>query len=770
MQGRTRGKFSLDSPVAQCIALGAAIFAIDLFIPLGAAEGVLYTAVVLIALRLDVRRDILIVAALCTLLILIGFLFSPSGGELWKVVFNRFLSVLVVWTTTVLSLGLRSRDERVRSERQFRTLFDLAPDAYYLCDLEGRLIDGNVAAEELLGYKKKELAGKSVLDLKLVSTDRMTSARTRLDPAVVRGEGGPVEYVLTREDGSRVPIEINSAVIDYGAGEAILSVARDISEQVAAETKLRESETRFRAVFEQSPCAIVISDAETMLPMEYNARALELLEYEAREFCHIPVSEHEAVQSSQNIQKRVAHVLNGDSMTFETRIRTKRGALKNVLVNGGIIDLSGQSAVLGIFQDITDQKRAEERLQLQSTALDAAANAVFITDPDGSLTWVNSAFSRQSGYSLEEVRGKNMRFFKSGVQKKAFYQELWGTILSGRVWQGEVTNRNKKGQLHVEQMTITPVVGDDGQILNYVGIKQDMTEHKRLEREAELRRRQLIQADKMVSLGVLVSGVAHEINNPIHATMIHAGSLQEVWRSVAPVLDFYYRDQGDFDVAGVNYSEIREEIPNKIEAILSSTRRIESIVGELQDYAREQPSDMTKEVRINRVVASSCALLSNMLKNSTAEFVVDYGEGMPIIRGNFQRIEQVIVNLLQNACQALRSRLDGIFVSTYLDEDSGYVCVAVSDEGVGIPRENIEKVTDPFFTTRRESRGTGLGLSIAANIVMEHMGRLSFASFPGGGTTVIVALPPAILMQSQRVLPRNGKATLTEEPVNEAAR
>ena len=148
MQGRQNGKFSWHSPVVQCIALGAVILAADLAIPLGVAHGVLYTVVVLVALRMGARRDILIVAALCTLLILMGFFFSSSGGELWKVVFNRSLSVFVVWTTTLLSLGLFSREEHVQQ-------FSADPDAFdvVVSDVTMPNMNGLELAREPLGIR-----------------------------------------------------------------------------------------------------------------------------------------------------------------------------------------------------------------------------------------------------------------------------------------------------------------------------------------------------------------------------------------------------------------------------------------------------------------------------------------------------------------------------------------------------------------------------------------------------------------------------------------
>jgi signal transduction histidine kinase len=245
----------------------------------------------------------------------------------------------------------------------------------------------------------------------------------------------------------------------------------------------------------------------------------------------------------------------------------------------------------------------------------------------------------------------------------------------------------------------------------------------------------------MVALGTLVSGVAHEINNPNNFVMLNAPLLYESWKSIIPVLDEYYKENGDFVVGGLLYSEMKENIPQLFSGILEGANRIKNIVENLKGFTRVDTSELTQSVNINAVVQSALTLLGNLIKKSTEHFSVEYGENLPVLRGNFQRLEQVIINLIQNACEALPNKQKGIMLTTSFDQDKKKIVVTIKDEGVGICNDKISNIMDPFYTTKRHLGGTGLGLSIASGIVKHHGGVLGFSSSPEKGTTAILTLP-----------------------------
>jgi signal transduction histidine kinase len=263
------------------------------------------------------------------------------------------------------------------------------------------------------------------------------------------------------------------------------------------------------------------------------------------------------------------------------------------------------------------------------------------------------------------------------------------------------------------------------------------------QRTAELQQhqQQLIQADKMASLGILVSGVAHEINNPTGLLLLNLPVLKKSFQVAQANLEEQFQEGGDFMIGGLRYSLLREEAPRMFDEMLDGARRIKRIVDDLKDFARKDDSDLDESVDLNAVVRASVRLVDNSIKKATRSFSINCSEGLPPFRGNAQRIEQIVVNLILNACQALPSPEQGITLTTSLAAGGAELLCSVRDEGVGIPGEHLSHLTDPFFTTKRELGGTGLGLSVSAGIVKDHGGRLEFSSRPGAGTTATLALP-----------------------------
>jgi len=295
---------------------------------------------------------------------------------------------------------------------------------------------------------------------------------------------------------------------------------------------------------------------------------------------------------------------------------------------------------------------------------------------------------------------------------------LAGTVLWSRTLQKQVAQRT-------EELALEVVV------------------RKRALDELKLHQDKLIQADKMASLGILVAGVAHEINNPNGLILLNMPILREVYRDAEELLEEHYLNLGDFTLGGLPYSRMRDEVPHLLEEMQEGANRIKRIVEELKDFARLDTTAAVEPVDFNAIVKAAVRLVDPSLRSSTKCFKVCYAPSLPPILGNAQRIEQVVINLILNACQALPDMDHGISLSTCYDEVAGAAVLTVTDEGSGISPEHLSHLTDPFFTTKRESGGTGLGLSVSATIVKEHNGTLKFASTPGAGTTVALTIPIA---------------------------
>jgi polar amino acid transport system substrate-binding protein len=265
----------------------------------------------------------------------------------------------------------------------------------------------------------------------------------------------------------------------------------------------------------------------------------------------------------------------------------------------------------------------------------------------------------------------------------------------------------------------------------------------RRSRELQVQQLKLIQADKMASLGILVAGVAHEINNPTGLILHNLPVLKKTYQTAEAVLESQFRRDGDFMIGGLPYSVMREETPQLFAQLQESANRIKRIVEDLKDFSRKEDLPLSDDIDLNTVVQAAIRLVDNSIKQATRRFSVDYAKNLPRFRGNGRRIEQVVVNLILNACHALQAVDQGIALRTRFDKPKRALILEVRDEGQGIASDHLPHLTDPFFTTKREQGGTGLGLSISAGIVAEHQGQLVFSSEPGAGTTVTLSVPIA---------------------------
>ena len=396
--------------------------------------------------------------------------------------------------------------------------------------------------------------------------------------------------------------------------------------------------------------------------------------------------------------------------------------------------------------EIIDRVQAEEAWRESEKKYRAVLNSMedgyWEVDLAGNFTFINPAVGRYLGCSLEESIGMNNRqFMTEDTAKKAFqtFNQVYQTRKPALAYDWETIT--KDGKKKFIETSVALIYDSKGEPMGFRGVGRDITERKRAQEQERLHQEQLFQANKMVALGTLVSGVAHEINNPNNFIRLNTPTLKEAWESVLPILEEYYAENGDFRIGGMKYTEMREKIPVLFSGILNGSKRIMQIVDDLKNFVRKDISEEKQSVDINAVLRSAISLISNMIKASTNSFSVEYGRDLPVLTGNFQRLEQVFVNLIQNACQALNDSSKGIFVSTCSNAAMDCIVVKIQDEGTGILPENLQRITDPFFTTKHNSGGTGLGLSISSKIIEEHGGQMTFDSEVGRGTTAEIVLP-----------------------------
>jgi amino acid-binding domain sensor histidine kinase (EC 2.7.13.3) len=356
------------------------------------------------------------------------------------------------------------------------------------------------------------------------------------------------------------------------------------------------------------------------------------------------------------------------------------------------------------------------------------------------------------GYSPEEALGAPFVGLMAERHREAYAKMRADWAANGDCQLNGVTTElngvRKNGEEFPLDMSLSSWHTGEGVFVT--GIIRDLTERKHLEEKTRQQELHLIQASKMTALGTLVSGVAHEINNPNQLVLLNARLLADVWSDAAAILDDYAREQGDFLLGGLPYQEMQTTVPALIDDMRDGALRIEAIVGDLKDFARPGGQGARIEFSLNDAVRRAARLLAHPINRKTTRFQLDLADDLPPVKGNPQQIEQVIVNLVGNALEALPDASRGIFVSTRWRAEERCVVLNVCDEGVGIAQEHLARLCDPFFTTKSGSGGTGLGLAISSELVRAHGGQLTFESEPGRGTLARVALPPAVDVPSVR--------------------
>jgi PAS domain S-box-containing protein len=483
-----------------------------------------------------------------------------------------------------------------------------------------------------------------------------------------------------------------------------------------------------------------ITDVNQAAELATGVSSLDLIESDFADYFTEP-------EKAREVYRQV--LAEGQVIDLPLTIRHASGSLMDVLYNASVYrnDAGEVQGVFAAARDITQRKRIEEALRDSERLLVAAQRIAHLGGWDwrvaeNHLIWSDETY-RIFGLEPQSVDVNAARYVEMvHPEDRTMVLDRVKRALEGvepfdvtcRIVLPDSTERVLRAQSEVMR-------DESGAPVRMFGTVLDITDRIRAEEEARIRQQQLVQADKMVSLGILVSGVAHEINNPNHSIMSNVSSLADVWTSVQPILDGFYKDFGDFVLGGFEYSECRDKLPEMFARALASSERIRVIVDELRDFARYSPQEQMTTVDVNAVVESASILMSNMIRKSTDHFEVSRAGHLPPIRGNFQRLEQVVINLIQNACRSLADRDKSIQVITGYDANSRQIRIEVIDEGAGISEENLKHLGDPFFTTKRSAGGMGLGLWVSFNIVHEHGGTLTYSSKPGEGTRAVLALP-----------------------------
>ena len=356
-------------------------------------------------------------------------------------------------------------------------------------------------------------------------------------------------------------------------------------------------------------------------------------------------------------------------------------------------------------KDISEQRRIELDLLRFSGVTLHTVNPIQITDANGKIIFVNPAYERVSGYSKEELIGRNPNLLKSGMHDKEFWSKIWSRILSGREWVGQLQNRRKDGSLFHSAVVISPILDENKTVIGFVGAHRDITEQKQLEK-------QLVRSQKMETFGTLAAGIAHEVGNPL--------------TSISSIVQVIQRTTKD------------EFAREKLELVKNQINRITKIIRELVDFSRPSAYEI-KKTDVNNVIRDALNIVQYGKKVQHITFKVQLYDELPHIAVVSDQLVQVFLNILMNAVDACGSGQHAICVTSRLCDRS--IEIVVRDDGRGIEKSDMEKIFDPFFTTKEVGKGTGLGLWVSLGIVKNFGGDIQVTSEPNQGTKFTISLP-----------------------------
>ncbi|MEW5723216.1 MAG: PAS domain S-box protein, partial [Thermodesulfobacteriota bacterium] len=533
--------------------------------------------------------------------------------------------------------------------------------------------------------------------------------------------------LLLARDGKERPIADSGAPIHDQEGEitGVVLVFRDQTEERKYLEALRESEERLRLALsaaDQGLYDLNVQTGEAKVNPEYAI----MLGYDPAEFRETNDLWIERLHPDD--REPVSTVYydyiagNIPEYRVEFRQRTRSGDWKWILSLGKVVEWDDQGRprrMLGTHTDIDERKRGEEDLRKLSQAVEQSPAAVMITDPRGNIEYVNPKFTQVTGYTLEEARGQNPRFLKSGETSFEEYRELWETITSGREWHGVFHNKKKDGTLFWERVSISPIRDAAGSITHFIAVKEDITAQKVLED-------QFRQAQKMESVGRLAGGVAHDFNNMLMVILGHAEMALDQVESTSPV-----------------HEDLQE--------ILKAAQRSADLTRQLLAFARKQAVS-PQVLDLNETVSGMLKMLRRLI-GEDVELSWKPGLDLWPVKVDPAQVDQVLANLSVNARDAITGVgavtietdnvvLDEAYCQAHLGfKPGGYAMLAVSDTGAGMDKQVLERVFEPFFTTKELGKGTGLGLATVYGIVKQNNGFINVYSEPGRGTTFKIYFP-----------------------------
>jgi two-component system NtrC family sensor kinase len=601
------------------------------------------------------------------------------------------------------------------------SILDNFPTPFFTVDANLRITHMNHPLEKLAGYRREEVVNRMTC-AQLLSTAQCNTCDCLLKQAMeTRQPISGVRRTVTDRDGRSIPVVINASLITDADGKVIggFEAIRDI-------TPLVEAEQKITLLTEMTQEGIMMVDGDQKITFA-NTRMAEILGCSREDLLHKAMGEVLPQQHLEMMDLMVQRLDQDypEQLRFCSTIQPFHGsaddrrAYETCMATARI----GKGAITcWYFRDLTQRIDIEEQLRKANSFLEniirSSVDGIVVVDTEGNVLMFNEGAERILGYRAEEVIGHREVL-------RQFYPPELAREMMRRLRSDEY---GPPGKLNTTRVTFVRMDGEEVPVnfsaaiiregereLGSVGIFSDMREQLRMRRELEQARIQLLQAEKIASLGRLAAGVAHEINNPLAGILIYA--------------DMLLKDLGD---AHAQWSQDLQEI-------IDQTLRCKQIVTRLLEFSR-QPLGQRMTFDVNDLLDRCIELLSHQPLFHDVEVLRDLQSDLPQITGDPGQIQQVLTNIIINAANAMSGK-GRLTISSRFNPQSSEVLLGFADTGPGIPTEILDKIFEPFFTTKRPGEGTGLGLSVAYGIVQQHGGTILAENSPVCGAVFTVHLP-----------------------------
>ncbi len=657
---------------------------------------------------------------------------------------------ILYYEGTVVDITQRKRTQKalLKSEQRFKALFEAANDAIFIMK-DNKFIDCNKKTLEIFQCKKSQIINKSPTqfspEIQADKSYSKVSAQNKIN-AALKGKPQVFEWIHKKLGGELFDAEVSLNKIDIDNEIYLQAIVRDITERKKAEEQIRtlnenleqkvkertydleQSEQKFRDIAELLPQTIFETDLQGKITYT-NKYGFKLTGYTLKDltkgisiFQIIDSSERKLLQ--QNIEQKLEGKNTGPN---EYSLITKKGDKKPVLIySSPIIRNEKIEGLRGILVDISTRKKYEEELKKLSQAIEQSPASVVITNLDGDIIYVNSSFTKISGYKKNEAIGKNPRILNMEYFSKSYYEELWNTILSGKKWTGEFKNKKKNGEIYWEYASISPIVNDQNEIISFVAVKEDITERKKIEQELILAKEAAESATKAKTR--FLANMSHEIRTPMNAVL-----------GFTELLLTLVKD---------------EEQKGYLRSLYSSGNTLLSIINDILDLSKVEAGKL--ELNYDFVETQSFFndlyhIFSLKAQNKGLELTFKINKSVPQnIFIDDLRLRQSLINIIDNSIKFtnkgfIKVTVKASQIKIKKGQNFTNLTITVEDSGIGISKENQSKIFKSFTQesgqTTRKFGGTGLGLAITNNLIKLMKGTVSVNSMPNKGSTFTVKIP-----------------------------